>query len=76
MRFTRLPTSAIAAIGFVGFLGAAFLVVYLMRQVPSPEESCTRQCSESKRSGRMVPVYPPAQTAGMRGPGPMRCECY
>ncbi len=76
MKLPRLPVGAIVALSFGGVVALGLLVAYLLRDVPTPAENCGRQCSSINRSARMVPIYPPAQTAGTRGPGPMRCECY
>jgi len=76
MKLPRLPVPVIVASGFVGAVAIGLLAVYLLRDVPTEQESCNRQCATANRTGRLVPIYPPAQTAGMRGPGPMRCECF
>jgi len=76
MKFPRLSVGAIVTLAFGGFIALGFLLNYLLRDVPTSEESCQRHCTSISRSARLVPVNPPAQTAGMRSRGPMRCECY
>ena len=72
----RIPVPVIVAIGFAIVVIAGLAIGYLMSQLPSPEEACRKRCAESNRSGRLVYVFPPEQTAGMRGKGPQNCECY
>jgi hypothetical protein len=76
MKFPRLTVGVIVALAFGGFIALGFLLSYLLRDVPTPDETCQRRCTSINRSARLVPIYPPAQTSGMRSRGPMRCECY
>jgi len=76
MKLPRLSPGTLVAAVFIGTALIALGVTYLFRDVPSQEESCIKQCTTANRSWRMVNVYPKEQTAGMRGKGPMRCECY
>ena len=69
----RIPASLIVIIGFAIVVIITLVVWYVL---PTPEETCRKQCAERNRSGRLVYVYPPEQTAGMRGKGPTNCECY
>jgi hypothetical protein len=66
----------IVTIGFAVVVSIGLVAGYFMSQVPTLEEMCRTQCAERNRSGRLVHVYPPEQTAGMRGKGPTNCECY
>lgn len=75
MKLPKLPIPLIVAGGFCAVVGIVLLGAYLLRDVPTPEEACQRQCAVTHRSGQMVPIYPPAQTAGMRGRGPTECQC-
>jgi hypothetical protein len=72
----NLSPGLIVALVFAGAMVVALGVAYLLKDVPTPEEACERKCQSLNRSSRLVLEYPPAQTAGMRGRGPMRCECY
>jgi hypothetical protein len=67
MRMPRLTPGAIVALGFSTAIALLGLVVMLLREVPTPRERCIRDCAERNLAARMVPIYPPAQTAGMRG---------
>jgi hypothetical protein len=72
----RLSPGLIVLLAFSGAMLFALAVTYSLKSVPTPVEACEKKCLGINRSGRLVPEYPPAQTAGMRGRGPMRCECY
>lgn len=51
-------------------------IAFLFGNGETPEEACKKQCSVTNHFGRMVPEFPPEQTAGMRGGGTNRCECF
>jgi hypothetical protein len=70
MRLPRLPVPAVVALGFMCVVAIGVLIAYLLRDIPSEQESCNRLCSKSQRSGQLVPVYP-----GGSAKTPMRCEC-
>jgi hypothetical protein len=76
MRFPKLPIGIIVIFGFASALLFAYLSVLLVSTLPSLEESCKKKCSLNHRIGKLVYDYSPQQTAGMRGKGPMHCECF
>jgi hypothetical protein len=61
---------------FAGIIGLSFGVRHLLGFLPSFAQKCTTQCKASGREGHMVPVYPAAMTAGMRGEGQKECKCF
>ncbi len=75
MKLPRMPIPLIVASGFLGVAALLLLIAYLLSGVPSEEQACQRQCASTKQAGQLVPIFPPEQTAGMRGKGPVRCEC-
>jgi hypothetical protein len=74
--FSRLPPGVLVTLVFGGVILLGLLLAYATKDVPTEKEACEKKCAATHRFSRLVPVYPPAQTAGMRSPGPMQCECY
>lgn len=72
----RLSVPVLVLLGFVVPMLLVLLVAYLLRNAPSPEDACRKECSAVNRAGRLVYVYPSEMTAGMRSRGPTKCECY
>lgn len=72
----RLPVPVLVLLGFVVPMLLVLLVAYLLRNVPSPEDACRKECAAVNRAGRLVYVYPSEMTAGMRSKGSTKCECY
>ena len=75
MALPQLTLNHKVALTFVGVVVIGILVVLVLRQFPTPEENCTKQCATAGKSGRLVTDFPPSQTAGMRSQGPKHCEC-
>ncbi len=59
----------VAVLGFVGAVGLLAAIAFMLTRVPAPEEACRQQCAANGRTGRLVPMFAPAQTAGMRDGG-------
>lgn len=76
MKIPRLPPGLVVALAFAAVIAGVIALRFLVGDTPTPREVCEQKCSAIGRFSRMVPVYPPAQTAGMRGQGPMQCDCY
>lgn len=80
MKLPRLSPGWIVTLGFGCLFAIAFGVIYLIphfiKHFDTYEEACYKKCSALGRFSRMVPEFPPEQTAGMRAKGPTRCECY
>jgi hypothetical protein len=74
--FSRLPPGVLVTLVFGGVILLGLLLAYATKDVPTEKEACEKKCAATHRFSRLVPVYPPAQTAGMRSPEPMQCECY
>ena len=53
-----------------------FSIFYLKSESVSPADACSVKCAASGKTGSLVYQHRPEVTAGMRSPGPMRCECY
>jgi hypothetical protein len=76
MKKPRLSPGLLVALVFAGGMAIVLSIVFLFGDGATPEEVCKKQCSAEIHFGRMVPEFPPEQTAGMRGGGTKRCECY
>lgn len=73
---SRKRRTAIAvALGFAAFIAISTSLSFVAGLFPSQEEDCSKRCHAVGLRGEMVPIYPPAQTAGMRGHGPSECKC-
>jgi len=68
-------TAIAVALGFAAFMAISMGLSFVAGLFPSQEEDCSKRCRAVGMLGEMVPVYPPAQTAGMRGRGPSECKC-
>lgn len=68
-------TAIAVALGFAAFMGISMGLSFLAGLFPSQEEDCSKRCRAVGMQGEMVPIYPAAQTAGMRGRGPSECKC-
>ena len=76
MKIPELPCGQLVASAFVAAIGVVVLMASLLSDLPTIEEQCGERCAELNRRGRVVPTFPPEQSAAMRGKGPKRCECY
>lgn len=76
MKFSRLPTGVIVTFGFIGVIAVSYLIIYLLKDVPRPEELCEQKCSAINRASRMVLHNPTNQAIASGRPAPMKCECY
>jgi hypothetical protein len=77
MKLPRLPNGLLVSLVFVAVVLIGLLVIYLLKDVPTSADACTRQCASIHRQGRLVPLYPPLLSPRTRGGGgPSRCECY
>jgi hypothetical protein len=71
----RFPLPVIVATGFAVPIALAAFIGYLLRDVPTQEETCTKTCAAKHQIGQLVPVYTWTQTAGTGGRGPRECQC-
>ena len=42
------------AVGFALFMGAILLAAYLLRDAPSPYESCIHKCATLNKNGQLI----------------------
>jgi hypothetical protein len=71
----RFPLPVVVATGFAVPIAAAALIGYLLRDVPTQGDACTKTCAARHQTGQLVSVYTRPQTAGTGGRGPMECQC-
>jgi hypothetical protein len=77
MKLPRLPSGLLVFLVFVAVVLVSLLAIFLLKDVPTSADACTRQCASIHRQGRLVPLYPLPQSLRTRGGGgPSRCECY
>jgi len=73
----KLTPGAVVSLAFGGCLLALVLFVqFVTPNIDTPEEACRLACERKSKIGRYVPVTPEVRTLGMRGKGPMKCECF
>jgi len=70
----RLPVPVVVAFGFFVFMACVSLLVFVLGQLPSREQSCHAECQSKNKAGRLIGKYP----AHLAPPGknPLICECY
>jgi hypothetical protein len=73
----KLTPGVVVALTFGGCLLALVLFVqFVAPKIETPEEACRSACERISKVGKYVPVTPEVRTLGMRGKGPMKCECF
>jgi hypothetical protein len=61
----NLPVPVVVASGFFVFVGCISLLVFVLGEFPSREQSCHTECQAKSKAGRLVGKYP----AHMAPPG-------
>jgi len=75
LSFSKASPGVIVALAFGMCLLLLVAATIVLRDMPSAEENCKQLCATRNKAGVLVPQFSPERTAGMRGKGPMQCEC-